>query len=73
MAVSKAKQDSNRRWDKANYDQILIKVPKGTKELIKQTGTNSINGYIKEAIYARLSNDGVILPDRAEAESVKHD
>ncbi len=63
MPVSKAKQASNRKWDKENYDQILVKLPKGTKDLIRQTGAESINGYIRAAIYEKLENNGVISED----------
>ena len=59
MAVSKKKQEANRRWDKANLDQILVKFPKGTKDKIRSTGAKSINGYICDAVRARLVADGV--------------
>ena len=61
VAVSKKKQEANRRWDKANYDQILVKLPKGTKEKIRSTGATSINGYIREAVEVRLAADGVAI------------
>lgn len=67
MVISKAKQAANRKWDKANYDQILIKVPKGTKDKIRQTGAQSVNGYIKDAIYEKLTKDGIeTSPDQTE-------
>ena len=59
IPTSRSKQLSNRKWDKENYDQILVRFPKGTRELIKLTNTSSINGYIKDAVYDKLNNDGI--------------
>lgn len=59
MSVSKAKQKSNRKWDKENYDQILVKLPKGTKDLIKSANAKSVNGYIRAAVYEKLARDGI--------------
>lgn len=53
MAVSKAAQKATEKYSKANYDRILVKFPKGTKERIKNTG-QSINGFINEAVKKAL-------------------
>jgi len=59
MAVSKAQQKSVRKYEKEHYDQILIRFPKGTKDLIKDTG-KSVNGYVNDAVYEKLCHDGII-------------
>ncbi len=53
MAVSKAAQRATEKYAKSNYDRILVKFPKGTKEQIRNTG-QSINGFINEAVKKAL-------------------
>lgn len=48
MAVSKAKMETNHKWDAENYDRFGIKLPKGSKELIQLTGM-SYNKFMNEA------------------------
>lgn len=48
-----AKQEYNRQYNRDNYDQIKIQVPKGGRELIKQQAANrnlSMTQYILSAI-----------------------
>lgn len=57
MAVSKAHQRATAKYDKKAYDQILVKFPKGTKEMIQMTG-ETVNGFINRAVEERLKNQG---------------
>lgn len=41
------------RWNKANYDTITVRVPKGQKEIIAahaESNGMSLNGYINKLI-----------------------
>lgn len=51
--VSEAKKRANARYDKKAYDSILVKFPKGTKDLIKATG-QTVNGFIVRAVKEKL-------------------
>lgn len=53
ITVSKAAQAATERYDKKNYDRILVKFPKGTKEKIQATG-ETVNGFINRAVEERL-------------------
>lgn len=53
ITVSKAAQAATERYDKKNYDRILVKFPKGTKEKIQATG-ETVNGFINRAVAERL-------------------
>lgn len=57
MTVSKAAQKATEKYDKKNYDRILVKFPKGTKEKIKETG-ETVNGFINKAVLNRLEEQG---------------
>lgn len=52
--ISQAHMRATKKWDDANYDKILLKVPKGTKQRIISTGAKSINGFIRQAIEEKL-------------------
>ena len=52
--VSKAAQRATEKWEKKNYDKILVKFPKGTKEKIKETG-QTVNGFIVQAVNDKLN------------------
>ena len=60
MPASKAQQKAVAKYMKNNYDEIKIRVNKGSKtplqEVAKDKG-ESINGYIKNAIQARYKAD----------------
>lgn len=57
--ASKAHMKATEKWEKINYDRILIRFPKGTKEQIVKTGL-SINGYVVQAVQKKLKEDGII-------------
>lgn len=53
MAVSKAQQKAVSKYMKENYDEIKVRVPKGTKDGIKEQADKngeSVNGFIFRAI-----------------------
>lgn len=43
------------KWEKENYDKVLVRFPKGTKDKIINSGAKSINGYIVEAVNEKLN------------------
>lgn len=56
MTVSKAAQRATEKYAKENYDRVLVKFPKGTKEKIKETG-ETVNGFINKAVADRLEGN----------------
>ena len=60
MPISKAQQQATAKYVKSNYDRIEIKVKKGWKEAVEvvaEAKGESVNGYIKGAIKARIKAD----------------
>ena len=60
MAVTKAQQKAVAKYMKNNYDEIKVRVAKGAKELIQSAAAakgETINGYIKNAIKAKIKAD----------------
>ena len=60
MATSEARKEANQRWNKKTYDQILIHIKKGCKDLIKahaQSVGESMNQFIVRAIMAQIERD----------------
>ncbi len=57
--ATKARLEANSRYAKKAYDQILIRFPKGTGDKIKAAAGEggSVNGFIREAVEARLKGD----------------
>ena len=53
ITVSKAAQKATEKYAKENYDRILVKFPKGTKERIQSTG-ETVNGFINKAVAEKL-------------------
>ena len=49
---------SNNKWTRANYEQISLAVPKGTKDYYKaeseKLGYTSLNQFIKDAIKEKI-------------------
>ena len=54
--ASEAHIRATTKWEKENYDKILVRFPKGTKEKITNSGAKSINGFIVEAVKEKLEN-----------------
>ena len=60
MAVSKARQKSNRKWNENNLDRLYVFVPKGQKEVIRamaESKGESLNAYVSKAIQRQLEED----------------
>ena len=53
LTVSKAAQKATEKYSQKNYDRVLVKFPKGTKDKIKETG-ETVNGFINKAVMDRL-------------------
>ena len=51
--ASEAHMRATAKWEKENYDKVLVRFPKGTKEKIAGTG-NSLNGFIVSAVNEKL-------------------
>lgn len=51
--ASEAHMRATAKWEKENYDKVLVRFPKGTKEKITETGS-SLNGFIVTAVNEKL-------------------
>lgn len=49
IPVSEAQKKATAKYEKENYDKILVRFPKGMKEKIQEK-SKSINGFIVEAV-----------------------
>jgi len=59
--VSKAQQRAVNKYVKANYDRLLLTMPKGQKDTIKahaEAHGESVNGFINRAITETMERDG---------------
>ena len=56
--ATKAHMKATEKWEKNNYDRIMVRFPKGTKARINATGC-SVNGYIVQAVTKKLDEDGI--------------
>ena len=54
MPVTEAQKRATAKYEKENYDKILTRFPKGTKERILSTGADSINAFIIQAVNTDL-------------------
>ncbi len=52
--VSEAQMRATAEYEKKNYDKVLVRFPKGTKDRIVETG-NSLNGFIVSAVIEKLN------------------
>lgn len=58
MTVTKAQKKATATWEKKNYDKILIRLPKGTKEKLQKRANYekiSLNKYINNILLKKLS------------------
>ena len=53
--ASEAHMRATAKREKENYDKVLVRFPKGTKEQIIAAGAKSVNGFIVEAVQEKLS------------------
>ena len=59
--MSDARTKASRKWNEANLERIYITVPIGDKAEIKAAADaagEKVNGYIKQAIAARMDKEG---------------
>lgn len=54
--VSDAQMKATAEYEKKNYDKVLVRFPKGTKDEITSTG-NSLNGFIVSAVKEKLERE----------------
>lgn len=54
--VTKAQAQATKRYQERNYDKLLIRFPKGTKERIQKV-SDSVNGYIVGSVLNSLVMD----------------
>lgn len=52
--ASAAHMKATAKWEKENYDKVLVRFPKGTKEKIVSSGAESVNGFIVNAVLEKL-------------------
>lgn len=52
--ASEAQMRATAKWEAANYDKVLIRFPKGTKDRITATGS-SVNGFTVSVVLEKLS------------------
>lgn len=53
--VTDAQARATAKWESANYDRVLIRFPKGTKDRIQATG-HTVNGFVKQAVLQALES-----------------
>lgn len=61
MTVSKKQQGHVNRYVKEHYDQIIVRLKKGSREKLRQLAERSgvsVNEYIRRAILTKAENDG---------------
>lgn len=63
MSVSEAQKRATAKYERDNYDKVLVRFPKGTKDRIKDTGADSVNGYIIKCVLNAL--DGTQNAEKA--------
>lgn len=55
MPVSESQKRATAKYEKENYDKVLVRFPKGTKNRIKDTGADSVNSYIINCVLNALN------------------
>ena len=56
--VSEAQMRATAEYEKKNYDKVLVRFPKGTKDKIANTGS-SVNGFIVSAVNEKLERENL--------------
>ena len=55
--ASEAHMRATAKWEKENYDKVLVRFPKGTKEKITASGAKSVNSFIVEAVQEKSGKE----------------
>lgn len=53
--VSSSQMKATAKYEKENYDKVLVRFPKGTKDKILATGS-TVNGFIVAAVNDKLNS-----------------
>ncbi|MBQ6887215.1 MAG: hypothetical protein IJN54_06855 [Lachnospiraceae bacterium] len=67
-ASFRSSKKATAKYEKENYDKILVRFPKGIKEKIINTGTKSINSFIIQAVYEKLEKDMSVCKESSVVE-----
>ena len=57
--ASEARRRAVRKHDAEKVDRVTIRLPKGSKEVIKKAGY-SVNEYVIKAVMEQLKRDGIV-------------
>ena len=57
--ASEARRRAVRKHDAEKVDRVTIRLPKGSKEIIKKAGY-SVNEYVIKAVMEQLKRDGLV-------------
>lgn len=57
MPVTEAQKKATAKYEKENYDKVLTRFPKGTKDKILETGAQSVNSFIIAAVAEKLERE----------------
>lgn len=57
MPVTEAQKKATAKYEKENYDKVLTRFPKGTKDKILGIGAKSVNSFIIEAVNEKLERE----------------
>lgn len=60
MAVSEAQRRATNKWNKANLEQLAIRIPKGEKDTFKsfaEAAGLSLAQFIREACYEKAGQE----------------
>ena len=74
MPITKAQQKATAKYQKANYDDIKVRVSKGKREIIKnyaESKGKSLNEYINELIEKDMSQNQEESCHAPEEEQIK--
>lgn len=71
MPVSKAQIKATTKYETANYDKVLLRLPKGKRAEIKthaEKRGESINGFVGRAIAETMQRDAMERPGAEQAD-----
>ena len=57
--ASEVRRRAVRKHDAEKVDRVTIRLPKGSKEIIKKAGY-SVNEYVIKAVMEQLKRDGIV-------------
>ena len=66
MATSKSRIEANKTYEKNNYDKILIRFPKGTKDKLKEAAESegqSVNNFIVNTMCDKMNIERPVLKE----------